>query len=445
MRRSEPARAVRTGASAVSAVSALGVAIVARGCRALVAAALSFHAAAADSTAPPAETTLADVLRLAREANSRADLERLGAGLADADRRTAAEWPNPNLAFGRERPHGGEATLFDGQYLDDVSLDVPLPAPGLRGARKRAADHALDAARSGALAHVNTLAANAGSAFIELLHSQRDVSVLTTAQSELDRLHAVVAARRATGVASDYDVLRLDVEIATWRSRLDEARTNVLDKQAELATLLGFAGWQPVAVGELPALVEDLRRFEGGEFDLEKHPALVARARSRSPRRPKSRSRSASAGPRSRSTTITTRRSIRSERASALGSRRGADREHPTRRARPCARRGGSSGARAPADGGRARHGSQAQRSRRRATAAAARALRRHGGSALTAAPGHGRSRLPSRQHPDRRALDAARTRYEAQLDQTALQAELVAARLDVAAARGALGAAPSP
>jgi len=150
---------------------------------ALFAAAPSFRAAAADSTAPPAEMTLADVLRLAREANLRADLERLGVGLADADRRTAAEWPNPNLAFGRERPHGGEPTLFDGQYLDDVSLDVPLPAPGLRGARKRAADHALDAARSGALAHVNTLAANAGSAFIELLHSQRDVSVLNVAQS----------------------------------------------------------------------------------------------------------------------------------------------------------------------------------------------------------------------------------------------------------------------
>ena len=41
--------------------------------------------------------------------------------------------------------------------------------------------------------------------------------------------------------------------------------------------------------------------------------------------------------------------------------------------------------------------------------------------------------------------LDAARTRYEAQLDQTTLQAELAAARLDVAAARGALGVAPSP
>jgi outer membrane protein, heavy metal efflux system len=41
--------------------------------------------------------------------------------------------------------------------------------------------------------------------------------------------------------------------------------------------------------------------------------------------------------------------------------------------------------------------------------------------------------------------LDAARTRYEAQLDQTTLQAALAAARLDVAAARGELSVAPPP
>src|SRR5262249_14495852 len=133
-----------------------------------------------------------------------------------------------------------------------------------------------DAARNGVQAHVNTLAANAANAFIELLQSQRGVSVLTNAQSELDRLHEVVAARRATGVASDYDVLRLDVEIATWRSRLDEARTDVLNKQAELATLLGYAGWKPVAIGELGSLADDPRRVDGGEVDLAMHPAPAA-------------------------------------------------------------------------------------------------------------------------------------------------------------------------
>ena len=417
----------------------------AAGC-ALVAAVLSFDAAAADSAAPPAETTLADVLRLAREASLRANLERSQIDLAGADRRTAAEWPNPNLAFGRERPHGGEQTLFDGQYVDDVSLDVPLPAPGLRGARKRAADHALDAARSGAIAHVNTLAANAGTAFIELLHSQRDVAVLTNAQAELDRLHEVVAARRATGVASDYDVLRLDVEIATWRSRLDEARTNVLDKQAELATLLGFAGWKPLAVGELPSLVEDLRRFEGAEFDVEKHPALVA-----------ARAQQASAetrvevAERERWPTLAVDNDHNKTIDPFGASQRfGLSVEVPIGNTR----RGALDHARVEADqAALERRLTEAELGTDLTRSEAVAAQRQQVLARFEAEVGQ---RLPQLQDmaeaayrlgntPIVELLDAARTRYEAQLDQTTLQAALAAARLDVAAARGALGVAASP
>ena len=413
---------------------------------ALFAAGPSFRAAAADSTAPPAEMTLADVLRLAREANLRADLERLGVGLADADRRTAAEWPNPNLAFGRERPHGGEQTLFNGQYLDDVSLEVPLPAPGLRSVRKRAADQALDAARSGVQAHVNTLAANAGTAFIELLHSQRDVSVLTTAQNELDRLHEVVAARRATGVASDYDVLRLDVEIATWRSRLDEARTNVLDKQAELSTLLGFAGWRPVAAGELPSLVDDLARFGGGDFDLDKHPALVAARAQQASAETK-----VEVAERERWPTFAVdydhNKTIDPFGASQ---RFGVSVEVPIGNTR----RGALDHARVEAD--------QAALERRLTEAELGTDLQRSEAVAaqreqlLQRFDAQVGQRLPQLQDmaeaayrlgntPIVELLDAARTRYEAQLDQTTLQAELAAARLDVAAARGALGVAQPP
>jgi cobalt-zinc-cadmium efflux system outer membrane protein len=413
---------------------------------ALVAAGLSFRASAADSATPPAETTLADVLRLAREANPRTDLERSQIGLADADRRTAAEWPNPNLGFGREHPHGGEPTLFAGQYVDDVSLDVPLPAPGLRGVRKRAADQALDAARSGVQAHVNTLAGNAGTAFIELLHSQRDVSVLTSAQTELERLHEVVAARRATGVASDYDVLRLDVEIATWRSRLEEARTNVLDKQAELATLLGLNGWKPVAVGELPSLVEDLRRFEGGAFDVESHPALIA-----------ARAQQASA-----ETKVEVAERERwpqfavdydyNKTVDPFGAsqRFGLSVEVPIGNTR----RGALDHARVEADqAALERRLTEAELGTDLTRSEAVAAQRQQVLARFEAEVGQ---RLPQLQDmaeaayrlgntPIVELLDAARTRYEAQLDQTTLQAALAAARLDVAAARGELGVAPPP
>jgi cobalt-zinc-cadmium efflux system outer membrane protein len=412
---------------------------------ALVAAALSFRAAA-DSAAPPAETTLADVLRLAREANPRADLERYQVGLADADKRTAAEWPNPNLGFGRERPHGGAPTLFEGQYVDDVSLDVPLPAPGLRGARKRAADQALDAARNGVQAHVNTLASNVANAFIELLQSQRDVSVLTSAQSELDRLHEVVAARRATGVASDYDVLRLDVEIANWRSRLDEARTDVLDKQAELATLLGFKGWKPVAVGDLAALVEDLRRFEGGEFDLDTHPALVA-------------ARAQQASAESKVEVAEKERwpnfSVdydhnRTTDPFGASQRFGLSVEVPIGNTR----RGALDHARVEAD--QAALESRLTEAELGTDVARSEAVAVQRQQVLERFEAQVGQRLPQLQDmaeaayrlgntPIVELLDASRTRYEAQLDETALEADLAEARLGVAAARGALSVAPPP
>jgi outer membrane protein, heavy metal efflux system len=413
---------------------------------ALVAAVLSFRATAADSAAPPVETTLADVLRLAREANPRVDLAREAVALADADRRTAAEFPNPTLGFGREKPNGGAPTLFDGRYVDDVTLDVPLPAPGLRGARKRAADQSLDAARSGVQAHANTLAADAGVAFIALLRSQDEVEVLTAAQTELGRLHDVVAARRATGVASDYDVLRLDVEIASWRSRLDEARTEVVDKQAELATLLAFSGWQPVALGDLRSLADDLRRYDAGAFDLTLHPALAAATAEQASAESR-----VEVAERERWPELAVDYD-RNKTIDPFGAsqRFGLSVEVPVGNTR----RGALDHARVEAD--------QAALERRLTEAELGTDLKRSADIAAQREQVLERfdqtvgQRLPQLQDmaevayrlgntPIVELLDAARTRYDAQLEQAELQAELAEARLSVASARGALSAAAPP
>ncbi len=363
--------------------------------------------------------------------------------------RTGVRRPNGRTRTSRSAASGRTAasqTLFDGQYVDDVSLDVPLPAPGLRGVRKRAADQALEAARSGVQAHVNTLAGNAGTAFVELLHSQRDVSVLTSAQTELERLHEVVAARRATGVASDYDVLRLDVEIATWRSRLEEARTNVFDKQAELATLLGQKDWKPVAIGELPSLVEDLRRFQGGAFDLESHPALIAARAQQASAESKVEVAERERWPQF-AVDYDYNKTIDPFGASQ---RFGLSVEVPIGNTR----RGALDHARVEADqAALERRLTEAELGTDLARSEAVVAQRQQVLARFEAEVGQ---RLPQLQDmaeaayrlgntPIVELLDAARTRYEAQLDQTTLQAALAAAWLDVAAARGELSVAPPP
>jgi outer membrane protein, heavy metal efflux system len=250
---------------------------IARGLVALltIGVALGSAAHAAEPPPPPVETTWADVLRLAREATPRLAIERDSVAVAAADRRTAGELPNPSLTLGREKPTSGGATLFDGDKLDTFGFEMPLHAPGLRSARIRAADHTLTAARFEAQAHVNTLAADAGEAFIELLLAQRQVDVLATAEHELGVLRDVVAARQQNGVSSQYDLLRLNVEVANWHGRLHEAQTDVLERRARLATLLGFSGWQPIARGDLQTLAEQLRPDEA-VFDVATHPALMA-------------------------------------------------------------------------------------------------------------------------------------------------------------------------
>jgi cobalt-zinc-cadmium efflux system outer membrane protein len=395
---------------------------------------------AADTPPPPAETTWADVLRLAREATPRLALERDSVALAAADRRTAALLPNPSLTLGREKPTGGDATLFSGDKLDTVGFEMPLHTPGLRSARIRAADQTLTAARNQAQAHVNTLAADAGEAFIELLRSQREVDVLTGAQQELTRLHEVVEARQANGVSSQYDLLRLEIEIATWRGRLHEAQTDVLERQAQLATLLGFSGWQPVAVGNLRTLAEELRPQEG-VFDVATHPALIAAVAEQASAETR-----VKVAERERMPEISLDID-KSRTAAPFGASRhiGVSVEVPIMNRR----QGALDHARVEADA--------AAQERRLTEAELTTDMKRSTSVAtqrqqvLEQFDGQVAKRLPELKDmaevayrvgntPILELLDAARTRYEAQLQVATLEAELAEARLDVAQAHGALG-----
>src|SRR5262249_29885445 len=141
---------------------------------------------------PPARIEWSDVLRLARESSPRLALDRESVALAQADRRMAAALPNPSLSYSYDKPGHGSATMFDGERQQDFGLELPLPKPGLRGARIGAADRALEAARSGVGASTNARIADAGAAFIGLLAGQQQAELLATGQRELQHLRDVV-------------------------------------------------------------------------------------------------------------------------------------------------------------------------------------------------------------------------------------------------------------
>lgn len=221
--------------------------------RAVLAIALLLGASPLLAQTPPNTVDLPTVLNLAKESSPRLTLDRQEIAVAEAERRTAGAFPNPTIAYGRQRPGSGNA-LFDGKRQQDVSVELPLLIGGQRGARVEAAERGIDAARARFAASGNLFAAEAGAGYVALLAAQEKRAVLSSGLEELDRLRDVVAGRQTSGMASQYDLLRVDVELASWRTRAAEAEAEQVDRQGQLASLLGFPGWRPQASGELRPL-----------------------------------------------------------------------------------------------------------------------------------------------------------------------------------------------
>lgn len=207
----------------------------------------------AQSQPVPQDVDLPAVLRLAQERSPRVALQAQEIAAAQAERLTAAAWPNPTVSFGRDRPDHAR-TLFDGRRQQEVAMEIPLLLGGQHGARVEAAERGVAAARARVAKAGSDLAAEAGQVFVGLLVAQEKHAVLEAGMGELQHMREAVAGRRAAGMASDYDLLRIDVERTQWRTQLAEARIEQIERQAELAALLGLAQWQPRAIGPLRAL-----------------------------------------------------------------------------------------------------------------------------------------------------------------------------------------------
>jgi cobalt-zinc-cadmium efflux system outer membrane protein len=138
-------------------------------------------ARAQDTAGVPAVVDLPAVLRLVREVSPRLSIERQGVAGAEANRITAGAYPNPTVNYGRYRPSGGGATLFDGSRQEQTTVELPLLIAGQRGARVEKAEREIEAARARVISGASSLAAEAGSAFIALLAAQEKAALLATA------------------------------------------------------------------------------------------------------------------------------------------------------------------------------------------------------------------------------------------------------------------------
>lgn len=206
------------------------------------------NAAVADSM------DLAEVLRIVREVSPRLAVQRETISGAQANRITAGVHPNPTLNFGRSRPYGGQATLFSGSRQDQATLDVPLLIAGQRTARIERAEREIEAARARVDAGASSLAAEAGAAFVSLLAAQEKTLLLARANEDLGKLRDLVRGRAELGVASRYDLTRLEVELGSFGAKLEDSKADRADRAGSLAALLGLPQLRPWAAGNLTPL-----------------------------------------------------------------------------------------------------------------------------------------------------------------------------------------------
>ena len=239
--------------------------------------------APAGAQEPPRAPEVVDLpvlLRLVRDASPRLAVERQAIAGAEAGRIAAEAYPNPTLSFGRFRPSGGQSgTLFDGNRQSQANLEVPVLIAGQRGARIERADLEIEAARARVASGASSLAAEAGAAYVALLAAQEKVALLGIVNEELARLRNIVAGREASGMASRYDVTRLDVELGGARARLADAQAEVADRAGGLAALLGLRDWRPRAAGPLRPLELGADALAQPRDRVTTSPATVAAAR----------------------------------------------------------------------------------------------------------------------------------------------------------------------
>lgn len=216
--------------------------------------------AATGAAAPPEIIDLQTVLRLAQTANPRIAADEQQIAGARADRITAGALPNPSVSyFGNYQP--GRDTNFTGRQAHEARVELPLLLGGQRRARIFGADRRIDAARSHVAVTRLEIATDAGVAFVALLAAQETIGLRRRAVAELDRLRTIVAGRRSSGEASDYDLVRVDVEVESTRAELAGAEADLISAQADLSNALGISGWHPEASGQLDGLVQ--RPIEG--------------------------------------------------------------------------------------------------------------------------------------------------------------------------------------
>ena len=222
----------------------------------------------------PATVTIDQVMTLLEERSPRTAADRASIDVAAADRLTARTLPNPSISYGGVHLVSGLSTGAVTQH--QVVVEQPLLIFGQRNAREQEADLNVAAERARVADALAQRRLAVRQAFATLLSRQEQLRVMEASLSDLERVQQVVRGRAQAGERSRYDVLRIETETESLRVEVMNAETDVDDAAGQLASVLGFPGWAPRAVGTLdpgnvPTDVDTLWKTA-----QERRPSLVA-------------------------------------------------------------------------------------------------------------------------------------------------------------------------
>ncbi len=202
----------------------------------------------------PGSVTIRQLLQVARDQSPRYAALRSRIEIAQADVVAADVLPNPSFKYERWDLSTQRNTMFEGRTQEQVTVEIPLLIAGQRGARVDAAERLVEAAEAETDAEIAGVNFELWMLYLKLLAQQQRVAALEEEHEELERLKNIVSGREQAGNASPYDVLRMDVELKSIETRIDEARSEVDNAAGSIGAALGLAGWKPRVVGTFTSL-----------------------------------------------------------------------------------------------------------------------------------------------------------------------------------------------
>ena len=198
---------------------------------------------------PTRYVALSDVLMLLRESPRMVAL-RANINVALADRTQAGLLPNPEFSYSRFVTVTGDNDAAN----DPDEFGLSELCCSASGAAIRTAELEITATQAEVFAEYADLVIEARRLFATLLVREEMARVLAESLTHFERVERLVQGRFEEGDVSEYDLERIRVEVATFRSQLVGARAELADASGELASLLASPGWLPMATGALKPL-----------------------------------------------------------------------------------------------------------------------------------------------------------------------------------------------